>query len=66
MVESPQKGNTVMTNDQLKREKLYTIAMILSSEMLRKGIITKREAAKIEKHFDRKYNPVIANLSKHP
>lgn len=55
-----------MTNEQLKREKIYSSAMVLASEMLRKGIITKREATKIEKHFDRMYNPVIANLSKHP
>lgn len=53
-----------MTNEQLKREKLYRTAVILAAEMLKKGIITKKEAAKIEKHFNQKYTPLIGSLSR--
>ena len=48
-----------MTKDQLKRQKIYTLAMIQLNAMKESSIITEEEFIIGEKEIREVYNPVI-------
>jgi len=51
-----------MTKDQLEQEKNYRISVILSKELMSKGLITKEEFDHIDTMLLEKYKPIISSL----
>jgi hypothetical protein len=55
-----------MTRDQLQRECDYNAAISIANGLLKRGLITSKEYAVIQKLFLRKYAPVIAGSAETP
>jgi hypothetical protein len=51
-----------MTEEQFTREKLYQATLSIARAMLRTGLITISELAKIETTMQEKYRPLIGGL----
>lgn len=51
-----------MTKEQLEQEKNYRISVILSKELMVKGLITKEEFDHLDMMFLEKYQPIISSL----
>ncbi|OFV69166.1 MULTISPECIES: SHOCT domain-containing protein [Acetobacterium] len=51
-----------MTKDQLEQEKNYRISVILSKELMSKGLITKEEFDRLDTMLLEKYQPIISSL----
>ncbi len=51
-----------MTNEQFKREKLYQATVSIARVMLRSGLISLSELAKIEAIMKAKYSPLLGSL----
>jgi ribonuclease HII len=53
---------TVMSSEQMKREKLYQATMSLVRNMLENGLISREEYAVIDTKMREKYNPTLGTL----
>lgn len=51
-----------MTKEQFDQEKNYRISVILSKELMAKGLITKEEFDHIDTMLLEKYKPIISSL----
>jgi hypothetical protein len=52
-----------MTKEQYEGELNYRIAMNIADNMLKKGLITKREHVKMSRFFLEKYKPILSSLT---
>ena len=55
-----------MTKEQLQRECDYGAAMSIAENLLKSGLITRKEHAAINKLFLKKYAPVVAGSAENP
>ena len=51
-----------MTGDQLKGESSYRVSMTIAKSMLKRGLITPKEYAKIDTIMIKRYSPIIGSL----
>lgn len=56
---------TAMSNDDMRREKLYQTTMHLAKKMLHDGIISEEEYRRVDKIFLEKYKPLFGTLFSH-
>jgi len=54
--------DTTMTAEQFDREKSYGASLSLAKSLLSKGLLTKKEYAKIDTILKGKYHPIIGGL----
>jgi hypothetical protein len=53
---------TIVTSEQLQRERNYGISMSIVKSMLNKGILTPQEYKKIDTIMTKKYEPILGGL----
>jgi hypothetical protein len=53
---------TIVTSEQLRRERDYGISMSIVKSMLNKGILTPQEYKKIDTIMTKKYEPILGGL----
>jgi hypothetical protein len=53
---------TIVTSEQLQRERDYGISMSIVKAMLNKGILTPQEYKKIDTIMTKKYEPILGGL----
>ena len=51
-----------MTKEQLEQEKNYRISVIISKELMAKGLITKEEFDRLDTILLEKYQPILSSL----
>ncbi|QRN84826.1 hypothetical protein JR334_07510 [Clostridia bacterium] len=51
-----------MTTEQFEREKNYQVTLYITKSMLEKGLIDKKDFAKIRAKLVKKYKPIIGSL----
>lgn len=56
---------TGMENEKFQNEKLYQGSLSIAKTMLKKGLISQAEYAKVEDYLLKKYRPLLGTLFAH-